>query len=289
MTTSGTSPVEAAPPQPAKTAGGDGFEPFGADGFGFDDLLDIVNPLQHIPIVSTLYRAISGDDIAAAPRLLGGTLFGGPIGLAAAAVNVVVDESSGMDIGEHVLALFDGDSDGSPAPTAVTEADDGPWAVPTAAEEAILAQEAAVFLPTAAEQAILAAESRATTATEAEKRILAQETKAQQGARTTTETPVALAGPAVAMPGQWMAFGATPDTAVTAQTIRDVKEEAADTRALEATAALNAAGPAKRPQPRPAPSGAAAADGGWFTDAMLTALDRYEKSALLVGTDGNSR
>ena len=289
MTTSGISPVEAAPPQPTTTASGDGFAPFGADGFGFGDLLDIVNPLQHIPVVSTLYRAISGDEIAAAPRLLGGTLFGGPIGLAAATVNVMVDESSGKDVGEHVLALFDDDSGTESPPTAVAAATDGPWAVPTAAEEAILAQEAAIFLPSEAERTILTAESRAATATDAENRILAREAETRQAGSPQAETPMTAMGPTTAPPGQWVAFGAAPDTAVTAQTIRDVKEQAADTRALEATAALNAAGPAKRPQPRPTPSGAAAADGGWFTDAMLTALERYQKSALLVGTDADSR
>ena len=42
---------------------------FGDDGFGFDDVLDAINPLQHIPIVSTIYRAITGDKIDVAPRL----------------------------------------------------------------------------------------------------------------------------------------------------------------------------------------------------------------------------
>ncbi|MDP6473864.1 MAG: hypothetical protein QF894_03030 [Alphaproteobacteria bacterium] len=36
---------------------------FGADGFGFDDFLDLINPLQHIPIISTIYREITGDTI----------------------------------------------------------------------------------------------------------------------------------------------------------------------------------------------------------------------------------
>ncbi|HEY4164992.1 MAG TPA: hypothetical protein VGM59_18140, partial [Dongiaceae bacterium] len=37
---------------------------FGADGkFGWDDFLDVINPLQHIPIVSQIYRAITGDQI----------------------------------------------------------------------------------------------------------------------------------------------------------------------------------------------------------------------------------
>ncbi|MFW5680237.1 MAG: hypothetical protein ACOC3D_08210 [Pseudomonadota bacterium] len=83
-----------------------GITAWGGDGFGFDDLLDVVNPLQHLPGVSTVYRAASDDGIGAIPRLLGGLLFGGLFGLAAAAVNVVVQAFSGRDIGEHVTAAF---------------------------------------------------------------------------------------------------------------------------------------------------------------------------------------
>ena len=31
------------------------------NGFSFHDLLDTINPLQHLPVVSTIYRAITGD------------------------------------------------------------------------------------------------------------------------------------------------------------------------------------------------------------------------------------
>ena len=51
---------------PSKTASSQddgGFHAFGPDGFTFLDMLDIINPLQHIPVVSTLYRAITGDTI----------------------------------------------------------------------------------------------------------------------------------------------------------------------------------------------------------------------------------
>jgi len=91
---------------------------WGDDGFGFDDLLDIVNPLQHLPIVSVLYRELSGDSLAAAPRVLGGGLFGGVIGLAASFVDAAIAEETGRDIGGHVLAFFTGeeDADATPAP-----------------------------------------------------------------------------------------------------------------------------------------------------------------------------
>lgn len=77
----------------------------------FGDFLDIINPLQHIPIVSTIYRAITGDEIAGPARILGGFLFGGPVGLVAGIVNAVTAEANdGRDLGETALAaLFGGE------------------------------------------------------------------------------------------------------------------------------------------------------------------------------------
>ncbi|MEK9660974.1 MAG: hypothetical protein VW644_04435, partial [Alphaproteobacteria bacterium] len=66
-----------------------------------DTVLDIVNPLQHLPVVSTLYRSITGDEIGAPARVIGGALFGGPLGAAGAVVNLAVEDATGRDIGEH--------------------------------------------------------------------------------------------------------------------------------------------------------------------------------------------
>ncbi len=96
-----------------KVAGdGKGFEPFGSDGLTFRDLLDIVNPLQHIPVVSTIYRKLTGDTIDPAARVAGGTLFGGFIGAAVSTVNALIAETTGRDLGDHVAALFTGDESG---------------------------------------------------------------------------------------------------------------------------------------------------------------------------------
>jgi hypothetical protein len=73
--------------------------------FGFGDLIDALNPLQHIPIVGTLYRAITGDEIGNVPRVVGDTLFGGPLGFITGMINVALREESGKDFGEHMLAL----------------------------------------------------------------------------------------------------------------------------------------------------------------------------------------
>lgn len=77
----------------------------------FENLLDIINPLQHIPGVSTIYRAITGDQIAAPARLIGGALFGGPLGFASEAANLFFEEASGDDLAGHALALVGAISD----------------------------------------------------------------------------------------------------------------------------------------------------------------------------------
>mgnify|MGYP003629623292 CR=1 FL=1 len=94
-----------------KTAdGGKEFKAFGDDGLTFWDLVDVVNPLQHIPVVSTLYRDLTDDTLDPAPRVMGGTLFMGPIGLVASVANVMVEHNTGKDMGGHVLAYFRDDA-----------------------------------------------------------------------------------------------------------------------------------------------------------------------------------
>lgn len=83
---------------------------FGEDGFGFDDLLDIINPLQHLPVISHFYREWTGDTIGDFPRLAGGALFGGPLGFAGSFANLLIEKQSGDDVAGHVMtALFGGD------------------------------------------------------------------------------------------------------------------------------------------------------------------------------------
>jgi hypothetical protein len=86
---------------------------FGKDGFTFEDFLDIINPLQHIPVVATIYRSISGDEIEPGSRIAGGALFGGGLGLAGALVNAVIEDSTGKDLGDHALAMFTGETSGN--------------------------------------------------------------------------------------------------------------------------------------------------------------------------------
>ncbi len=100
-------PAAVAPDSRRQVVPEDGeFKPFGEDGLTFDDVLDVINPLHHLPIVGAIYRDITGDTISAASKVTGGALFGGPIGLAVAVADTVLEESSGQDAGGHVLALM---------------------------------------------------------------------------------------------------------------------------------------------------------------------------------------
>ncbi len=85
-----------------------GFQAFGADGFTFLDFLDIINPLQHIPVIATIYRNLTGDQIDPGSRIAGGTLFGGPVGAIVATANVALEETTGKDMGDRVMAFLGG-------------------------------------------------------------------------------------------------------------------------------------------------------------------------------------
>ncbi len=83
---------------------------FGQDGFSFKTVLDTINPLQHIPIVSTIYRELTGDIPAPASQVAGGALFGGVIGFVASLFNVQVEGVTGKDIGAHAVAALNEDN-----------------------------------------------------------------------------------------------------------------------------------------------------------------------------------
>jgi hypothetical protein len=77
------------------------------DGFGFDDLLDVINPLQHIPLIGTLYREVTGDQIKAPARLAGGALFGGLFGLLGTIGTMAFEGITGESVDDTITSLFD--------------------------------------------------------------------------------------------------------------------------------------------------------------------------------------
>jgi hypothetical protein len=98
---------------------------FGDDGvFGWDDFLDLINPLQHIPIVAQIYRAISGDQINGAAELLGAIPFGplGGLGMMGAIADLAVKDVTGKDIGDNLQAMIFGGPGNTGSPPGTTPA-----------------------------------------------------------------------------------------------------------------------------------------------------------------------
>jgi hypothetical protein len=82
---------------------------WGQDGLSFADMLDVVNPLQHIPGVSTLYRSLTGDTLSSGAKLAGGAIFGGPVGFMVALVNEIFESATGHDVGGAMIAAITGE------------------------------------------------------------------------------------------------------------------------------------------------------------------------------------
>jgi hypothetical protein len=128
-----------APGQSANKTAGSGWD------FSFHNLLGIINPLQHLPVVGTLYRAITGDTISAPEKIAGDALYGGVWGAVSGAADVAFEAATGKDFGSTVLAMFTGNSDkpvtavaaNPPAPPAATPPA-APAAMPASADVAAL-------------------------------------------------------------------------------------------------------------------------------------------------------
>ncbi len=88
--------------------------------FSFDDLIDIVNPLQHLPVVGTLYRAITHDTIKTPEKIAGDTLYGGLWGFVSSVADTAFQAITGKNLGDTVLALFTGGNDKHPTSVAAT-------------------------------------------------------------------------------------------------------------------------------------------------------------------------
>ena len=58
----------------------------------FDDFLRGLNPLQHLPVIGTIYRAVTGEQIPPPMRVLGGAIFGGPVGMLTSAALVAAEQ-----------------------------------------------------------------------------------------------------------------------------------------------------------------------------------------------------
>ena len=98
--------------------------------FGFKDLLDIINPLQHLPVIGSVYRYLTGDEPSGGARIVGDTIYGGPIGFGVGVVSTMLTDGDGRDLGERTLAAVFGRRDDTGKPTALAQA--SPNSAPTA-------------------------------------------------------------------------------------------------------------------------------------------------------------
>lgn len=86
----------------------EGRAPQGSE-LSFADLVDTLNPLQHIPVVSELYRSVTGDRISPHARVAGGTLYGGPVGAVASVMSLAISGNDEKGMGDKLLASMLGD------------------------------------------------------------------------------------------------------------------------------------------------------------------------------------
>jgi hypothetical protein len=100
-------PTLASPPAPTRTVAA---APPAEAHMSFHTLLSELNPLQYLPIIGTIYRAVTGDTIPEAVRSVGSFivsgLIGGPIGLATNAALLAIEKMTGIDpekIGHDLL------------------------------------------------------------------------------------------------------------------------------------------------------------------------------------------
>ena len=122
----------AAPPEPLGHQGVGSEQSWPTNGqTSFREVLHSLNPLQHLPVIGTIYRAITGDTIPEPVRVIGsvvvGFLTGGPVGVATGLLGSFAEAAF------HRMMHPSGEA-GSTAPVAVADASQpAPAAVPAVA------------------------------------------------------------------------------------------------------------------------------------------------------------
>eukprot|EP01037_Dinobryon_pediforme_P006684 gene6684-6754_t len=96
------------------------------DDISFSDVLSALNPLQYLPVVGTIYRAVTGDHIPEPLRLMGSFvasgLMGGPLGLAISAGSALIQHLAGINLDNvaHDVLASAGLVEDTPAPAQPT-------------------------------------------------------------------------------------------------------------------------------------------------------------------------
>lgn len=85
----------------------------------FDEFVQALNPMHHIPIVGHIYRAVTGEKINPAFQALGGALFGGIGGIVTSALVVMLQHT---DVVTDMKAVFSGDTRDPTEPVHIQQA-----------------------------------------------------------------------------------------------------------------------------------------------------------------------
>ena len=75
----------------------------------FSDVIDAINPLQHIPVISGAYRSATGSTISTGAKLAGDTIYGlalggGALSVASSVTDAAVQQVTGKDITGNVAS-----------------------------------------------------------------------------------------------------------------------------------------------------------------------------------------
>ncbi len=124
---------------PSVTAVATAAAPATEGGISFHQILSALNPLQYLPVVGTIYRAVTGDTIPESWRVVGSfavsALTGGPVGMLVNAATTLVEKATGIDPEKITANLFD--SIGLGSTRAATSVADKPSPIQEAAAPAL--------------------------------------------------------------------------------------------------------------------------------------------------------
>lgn len=94
---------------------------FGKNGLEINDGFDSVNILNHVPVVSEIYKNVTGHDVSAISKLAGGYIYGGPTGLVFSAIELTSQSLFDTSIGSALANFNYGQLFGNEQTKATTE------------------------------------------------------------------------------------------------------------------------------------------------------------------------
>lgn len=274
----------------------------------FKEVWQAINPLQNIPIIGSIYRALTGDEPTPTARAVGGLIYGGPIGLLIAGISNLASEAAGGDPIEKSVARLAGKdaplpevASAKPAATEAAPPQDTPpqnaaiqnaavqdVAVPTAPAPKPAARErerevAAIAAPAAPPVDPYAKFQPKRTTVQHTSRIaqnlaalnMAAMTGPAATATTTASAPAAATPPVAASPAP------TPLVPKSVAPKADVTETPAATMAERTRTPPPSATPVALTEARDFATAGGDAGGrtpAWFSQAVLGALDRYREA-----------